>query len=121
MRNLSSDLGTPFIQKKGEIRGGKYAIRAPSIREKGADKCAARLSARRERTRRLALSPAAATRSRRERRIPERLKKAGYPAARDVMTARTTNGVQMRQRAHWMRRTAMPRTVMEMAERSVVA
>ena len=35
--------------------------------------------------------------------------------------ARTTTGIQTRQRAHRMRRTAMPRTVMEMAERSVVA
>ena len=60
------------------------------------------ISARRERARRLALSPAAAIMSRRESRIPERLKEA----ARDVTTARTTNGIQTRQRAHWMKRTA---------------
>ena len=58
------------------------------------------------------MSPAAAIMSRRESRIPERQKEA----ARDVTTARTTNGIQTRQQAHRMRRTAMPRTVMEMVE-----
>ena len=48
------------------------------------------MSARRERAGGLALSPAAAIMSRRESRIPERLKEA----ARDVTTARTTNGIQ---------------------------
>ena len=72
------------------------------------------ISARRERARRLASSPAAAIMSRRESRIPERLRLK--EAARDVTTARTTNGIQTRQQAHRMRRTAMPRTVMEMVE-----
>ena len=54
----------------------------------------------------------------REPHTRARLKEA---ARDDVTTAQTTNGIQTRQRAHRMRRTAMPRTAMEMAERSVVA
>ena len=73
-------LESPFF-----IKGDKgWKVRDKGgIREMGADKCAAR-----ESLGRLALSPAAAIMSRRESRIPERLKEAGYPAARDVMTAK---------------------------------
>ena len=103
----------PAVPTKSEKKGGKRSW-GRGISEKVQD---VRISARRERARRLASSPAAAIMSRRESRILERL----IEAARDVTTARTTNGIQTRQRVHRMRRTAMPRTVMEMAERSVVA